>query len=412
MTNRTRLSFAAFLWLLCILPAALPAVEMTLASRQIYTGTRLPSAFVENSQLEKRNHLLQSLNRFSFRTDLREQTFRFEYELSTSLFSNTSQMWGGSWAASERVRPMKKFKTDTVFLNSSKTLVNGQIERLEMAFSFSKYDVQMGRQPISLGTSHYVSVCDVLAPFHPGYLDGSFKPGVDAIRIRTQAGLSGEIELIFVAAAKDADNSIIARFRDTYSGFDIESATGRFRQRNFASTSFEGEKRRYNIWGEMALFERLSDEPHFGGFSRRFAGSWIIGAERSSGNKWRHGMAIMHQDFGAREVSQLSEVAATLPFRQGWAFMSGSDYLVANSSREMNPLTSLNLNIIGNLKDRSSFIQPVIDISTGNESDLSIFGWLNTGKKPDNINGVLKQNSEFGSHAVGIGLIYRRYFGN
>ena len=411
--SKAAVRLALFLMpLVLFISAPATAIDMTLASRQIYTGNSFPAALTETGMFEKRQHILQSLNRFSFRADTGRQVLRFEYELSTSLFSSSSNTGSSNWATDNAISPIKKFKTGNSFLDTSRTITNGQIERLDLTFNTGRYDIQIGRQPISLGTGHYVSINDILAPFHPGYLDGSFKPGIDALRVRARTGNSGEMELIFAAMPASRDNSIIARFRDTYDGFDFESTLGRFRQRNFAAIGCEGEKKRYNLWGELALFERLDHEPCFGGFSGQIASSWLIGAERSTGHGWRHGLTMMHQDFGAREVSQISEAAATLPFRQGWAFLSGSDYLIINSRREMNPLTSLNLNLVHSLVHKSNLIQPVISISTSNESDLSLFGWFNTGQKPETNSAATRQNSEFGSFANGVGLLYRRYFGN
>ncbi len=397
---------------LSLMAPKVAAAELTIASREIYNYSRLPRAWVELGAWPDSIAQLQSLNRLSFKDDFSTCVFRAEYELN-STYKNIRQLTSdSSWATSGFTSGFKKFSTAADFLTATQTSIKGQLERFDFSFSLQRFDIQLGRQPISFGTSHFVSVIDVLTPFQPGYLDSSFKPGIDALRIRSTAGTTGEAELIFATAHDSSDNAVIGRFRNTFNGFDLELTAGKFRQRNFIASGFEGERRRYNLWGELALFERLDEEVCFGGFSQRVATSWIIGAERSTGHGWRHGIARMHQDFGSRSVGQLSAAADTLPFRQGWVHLGASDYLLFSTKREMNPLTTLNVNVIHSLIDGSNLIQPVINISTSNESDLAVFAWLNTGMQPVATLNSLQQRSEFGSFSNGLGLIYRIYFNN
>jgi len=410
-----RLVLSTFLPLLSVfcatfsLTAAEP--EVTMATRTIFNYNRFSDAFVQAGILEESQGILQSLNRISVFNRFAGFTVKAEYEIVSSHFSSNANLLS-SWAIAANNAGMKAFNTRSNLLESPQTFVSGELERLEANFSSGRTDFQLGRQPISFGTSHFISVADILAPFQPGYLDGSFKPGIDALRMRRTVGGTGEAEIILAAADDHADNAIIGRHRDTYGGFDLEICLGRFRRRNFATAAFEGERRRYNLWGELAVFDRYNDERSFGGVSQQVATAWVTGVERSTGKGWRHGLAIMHHDFGARKVYDLPAAQMTSPYQQGWAHLAASDYLFFSTRREMNPLATVNLNVLHNLKDGSNLLQPVINISTGNESDLSIFAWLNTGPRPVYAEGLLRQRSEFGSFSNGIGLVYRLYFKN
>lgn len=385
--------------------------EITMATRTIFNYNRFSDAFIQAGIFEKSQGVLQSLNRISVFNRFSDFTVKAEYEMVSSHFSSNANLLS-SWAIAANNAGMKAFNTRSNLLESSQTFISGELERLEVNFSSGRTDFQLGRQPISFGTSHFISVADILAPFQPGYLDGSFKPGIDALRIRRTAGDTGEAEIILAAADANAENTVIGRHRDTYNGFDLEICLGRFRRRNFATAAFEGERRRYNLWGELAVFDRHNNERSFGGVSRQVATAWVTGAERSTGKGWRHGLAIMHHDFGARKVDELAATQMTSPYKQGWVHLAASDYLFVNTRREMNPLATLNLNVLHNLRDGSNLFQPVMSISTGDESDLAIFAWLNTGPRPVFTKGALLQRSEFGSFSNGIGLIYRLYFKN
>jgi hypothetical protein len=76
----------------------------------------------------------------------------------------------------------------------------------------------------------------------------------------------------------------------------------------------------------------------------------------------------------------------------------------------MNPLSHLNINGMINLHDKSTLWQPVINLSTGNESDIAFYAWLKTGKNPVKTAFSMSLESEFGTFSTGAGFIYRRYF--
>ena len=386
--------------------------NLNFATRQIVSFSDYPTAWQQSGLTPDKAYSLQSLTRIIHQQ--RNDSFRLKIELElSSLYSSLEQNGNaaGGWLVAGRQSGFKAVKTDARHSCSSRWQVTSELERFEFAFTASNLDFQVGRQPVSFGTSHFVSLLDVLAPFNPGYLDSSYKPGVDALRIRKIAGQTGEMELIVAAASNSADSAIIGRYRNTFSGFDIEALAGRFWQRNFIGVGWEGERRRVNCWGEAALFQRDNDkDPQLGGFSSRMAGSWIIGFEKGVGPHWRGGIACLHQDFGARKSDDLISAYGSRPFVQGWAHLAASDYLIFNSNRELGSLSSLNINAIVSLVDNSTLWQPVWQINTSDESDIAVFAWLNSGKSPVAQVPAVKLRSEFAAFASGVGFIYRRFF--
>lgn len=407
--SRSLLKLAA---LICLMPSVCFAGNFSIATRQIFNSSHWPQVFQRLQGISAATWQLQSLNRFIFTEKKADFRLKFEAELfgthSSFGFSNRS----ANWQTDREIGGFKAIRTDSTWLKRDHDRIGTEIERFEISFSLGDFDLQLGRQPVSFGTSHYVSVMDILTPFQPGYLDSSFKPGIDALRFRTISGTTGELELILAAAENSGDNAILGRWRDTFAGFDIEIVGGRMRKRNFFSAGWEGERKQINFWGEIGLFARKSSsDQNFGGFSNKLAGSWIMGIEKDTGRDWRHGIAYFHQDFGARTSQNISKAYATLPFTQGWAFLAASDYLIVNSNKEVSPLINFNLNSMLSLVDRSILIQPVLNISLDDESDISLFGWFNSGAKPE-MNGLAQPGfpSEFGAFPTGAGFILRRYF--
>lgn len=403
-------TFAVVAMILFALANASAEEELTFATRQIVNAGSWPGALEATGLVDAESLSMQSLTRIIYQQRQRKMRFRFAAELYGGFDSMGIGGSSGNWQTARGRSGYKAFRTDGHYRQNSRQTFGSEIEQLELSFGAGSVDFQVGRQPVSFGTSHYVSVLDVLAPFQPGYLDSSYKPGIDAIRMRTVSGTTGEIELIFAGAADSSDNAVFLRWRDTFSGFDFELLGGRFRQRKMFGIGWEGERRRVNLWGEAALYQRIAADQNFGGFSGTYAFSGIFGFEKETGKKWRHGLAFMHQDLGARSADNLMAVQGTLPFVQGWAHLGGADYLIANSSREISPLINLNFNTMLNLHDHSALYQPVLNISLSDESDIAFFAWLRSGRTPCHRAGQIQLKSEFASFPAGLGLIYRRYF--
>ncbi|MDN5278179.1 MAG: hypothetical protein PWR01_2144 [Clostridiales bacterium] len=384
------------------------AMQDGAALRQIFNWQNLPHAYSEMIDGPKKSFSFQTLLRYWNNLTFSRVRLKTAFEFN-QLYSQTPIDWG--FNSSKKAADFKAFKTSAKLLSRNKSSIGFDIERFDLHFSSGKFDFQLGRQPISLGTSHFVSVLDVVAPFHPGYLDGSYKPGVDALRIRTFAGETGEMELIGIAADQIEHSALMGRYRNTFANFDIELVAGQFRKRKFLGIGWEGERRKVNIWGEAAVFQRKqSQDAHLGGFSNDLALSFIAGCEKDIGKDWRGGISYLHQDFGADKAAELVRAISSAPFTQGWMHLSGKSYFLVSANREMSPLSHLNINGMINLHDKSTLWQPVINLSTGNESDIAFYAWLKTGKNPVKTAFSMSLESEFGTFSTGAGFIYRRYF--
>ncbi len=290
------------------------------------------------------------------------------------------------------------------------TTLRTRIERVDVRFSVGSVDIKVGRQPVSLGTSHFVSVLDVVAPFAPGDMDATYKPGVDAVRIRKGIGMTGEAEFIAVGADNSDNSAMLGRLRTSLRGIDIEVIGGRFRQRGFGGIGWEGEIAEVAVWGETALFERRPDaEKKRGGWSEA-AFSGVAGVDINLPYKFKFGESVMFQDFGVRDPEDLGDVYTDAPFAEGWAFLGSAAYNVVTLNRELHPLVQADLAGIVNLIDSSTLWQPRITVSTSDESDLSFYGWFGSGKKSRMDGNTTVTRSEFGMLPDGAGFYARWFF--
>ena len=104
--------------------------------------------------------------------------------------SNSGSLGEGSIFG--KSKPLEHWDMTVNHIEEQTTSLSSRIERLDIRWNVGGFDLNIGRQPVSLGTSHFVGFLDILAPFAPGDLDATYKPGIDAIRILRGMGISSE----------------------------------------------------------------------------------------------------------------------------------------------------------------------------------------------------------------------------
>lgn len=335
-------------------------------------------------------------------------TMNLAVETSGDFASSASNLRSGGGMFSDG-QPLEHWDATVNHIDEQTTSLVTRLERLDVRWSAGRYDIDVGRQPVSLGTSHFVGVLDVLAPFAPGDLDGTYKPGIDAIRIRRGIGMAGEVELIAAGADTWEDGALLGRFRTMAGGFDFELVGGQFRRRKFGGIGWEGELWGQSFWGETALFEYRDNDRIFGG-SDDAAFSGVAGFEFDLPWDIILGTAGMYQDFGVRDPEDLTVAYRSAPFTEGWLFLASAAYGVVTLHRELHPLVQGDLAGIGNLVDGSSIWQPKITISTGNNTDLALYGWIGIGEQTGMSRYIPVTKSEFGDTPDGGGLYARWFF--
>lgn len=329
------------------------------------------------------------------------EAWSLESALEVSALANTTgasrlgaARAGGSVFA--RPAPMERVDLTAEPVSDAHKSVRLRVERLKWARRFDAFDLEIGRQPVSLGTSHFVGVLDVLDPFPPGDLDASYKPGIDAARARTSLGEDGEAEAIVAAAAPWRESAQVARLRRRFGSMDVEALGGRFRRRAFGGAGWEGDAGPFAVWGEAALFEDAGS-PKFSGVGGADA---RVAPDTTVGGGW------FWQGFGAARAGGLAAAAARAPYREGWAFLGGRQYATISARTKPHPLVSLELAGLFNLGDASSLWQPRLTLNAADEMDLSLYGWWTAGRTPRA--GAIR--SEFGSTPDGAGVYARCFF--
>ena len=337
----------------------------------------------------------------------------FALESRAGFISSNSGMLSmseGGGSILGKSRPLERWDLTEAHINEQSTSLSTRLERLDVRWNAMNFDFDIGRQPVSLGTSHFIGILDVLAPFAPGDLDATYKPGIDAVRIRRGLGMTGEAEIIAAGAKNPGDGAVLGRCRIMLKGIDFEFVGGRFRRRGFGGVGWEGEIMEAGIWGELALFERKKNAERWRGGWSKAAFSGVAGMDVNLPADFKIGGSFMFQDFGAREPEELNDIYEDAPFKEGWIFLASAAYCVFTLHRELHPLVQSDLAGIINLIDNSTLWQPRITISTGDNTDLCLYGWIGSGEKPQVSGYSVKIRSEFGMLPDGGGFYARWFF--
>lgn len=364
-------------------------------------GSPLPEGTLGMSETRLRTWLGQTWG---------DTTITGALELQTG-FSSTGtvlSLIGGT--APAQSRPFEVWDLSWSQATPSAATARARLERLDVAWRWGALDFDLGRQPVSLGTSHFVGVLDVLAPFAPGALDASYKPGIDALRVRTALGETGEAEVIVAGKDPWHRGGTLGRWRSNWAGTDVEVLGGRFRDRGFGGLGWEGQLGSAGVWGEVALFQRRPDVEQIRAGWSAAALSGVVGADVNLPLDLHGGAALMYQDFGARRPEDLSSVYMDAPYQESWAFLGSAGYGVLTLSRSLHPLVTGSLAGIVNLVDGSSLWQPRLSFSISDNADLGAYGWIGAGAGPRVEGSKVTPGSEFGMVPTGLGLYARWFF--
>ncbi len=328
---------------------------------------------------------------------------------SRGTMASSSSGLGGDGVFFAVGKPLERWDATRDHARTDTARLRTRLDALSVSFDAGPVDIIAGRQPVSFGTSRFVSVLDVVAPFAPGDLDATYKPGVDALRIRTGLGRAGEFEVVGVGARPWGGGALVGVGRSSFRGVDAIMMGGRFRHRGFGGLAWDGDMGSFGLWGEIAAFERRpAVEKWRGGWSKA-AFSGVAGVDFYLPWRVRTGMGVMYQDFGARHPGDLVSVYADAPYREGWAFLGSAGYGLVTLHRQIHPLVNADAAGLVNAVDGSTLWQPRVTVSVSDNADLAFYGWIGTGRKPNIENVMLAPRSEFGMFPDG-GGVYARWF--
>lgn len=240
------------------------------------------------------------------------------------------------------VKPNKNSDTKFILFNNP--------DRFFVSYSDDNFNIGVGRQIVSFGSSRFVNPTDVVTPFGLNTIDREVRPGVDAVRVKYFLGdynldagwLFGKDWLI--------DNSaLFIRAVGTAGGNDFYLMYQKFKDNNLFGVDFTGGLGGATVWGEYSFISSVKEgSTNYSRFTVGgqyfFVGDWSIFGE------------YHFNGIGTNEQSEYLPLRFNVSFRDANLFLVGKHYLAAFGTKKFSALTDISLGGTWNMVDNSLLI--------------------------------------------------------
>lgn len=167
----------------------------------------------------------QHINRFNFFSEWNKLQFESGFEIN-QIYQLTHLAYLAQDFSEENV-PFRIDSPDTRIIKyqdgKDSYYLFMLLDRLVLNYSFSGFDLSIGRQQISFGSAKIINPSDFLAPFAPYAINTEERSGVDAIRLRKSLGINSEIDIGVVFGENLMSDKSAYYFKSlfSYSGIEI-----------------------------------------------------------------------------------------------------------------------------------------------------------------------------------------------
>lgn len=262
--------------------------------------------------------------------------------------------------------------------------VIGRTDRLRVKIHGEKFDVVVGRQPISFGTGRFFTPLDLVNPFTPATIDTEYKPGVDAVRLDLYSGMASRLTVVTSWAGDpitEGQPVSITDFASAISGqtavgtTDLIVLTGLIRGDVVLGGGAEGALGPVSVYGDAAFTLPYGDEEPFVratiGAMHRFTDRFVLSGE------------AYLQTIGTSSPEDLLTTLQGDHFTRGELWLAGLAYAGLAATYELTPLIHLGAVTFVNLTDGSVLAAPSLTWSIADNAELAAGGFVGLGRRPE-----------------------------
>ncbi len=301
--------------------------------------------------------------------------FEFAYEIIPALASRDLYESGFSASAAD---PLSYRAYDTGMdawssSDSSDVRFLQNLDRAMLSLSPSFADIYIGRQPVAFGSARVINPTDIFTSFAFGELNGEFRAGIDAVRLRVPMGAMDELDLGLVSGRhlSPGRGAYFLRWKSLVQDNDISLMLVLFRENILAGIDLSRSFGDAGFWMEGAWtwadaaggycpgenYLRLST-----GLDYSFTASLYGYMEYHFNGPGGH----TQDDYG-RIISGAAEKTA---YSDGSVYLLGRHYIAPGFRFQVSPLLSLDAGLLYNVGDGSVLLFPRVVYSTSDNSSL------------------------------------------
>lgn len=276
-----------------------------------------------------------------------------------------------------------------VLHESERVVWRHRVDRAVATLVLGALELSAGRQPVSWATTLFLTPADPFAPFDPSEPFRTYRPGVDALRVRAFPGAFTEVDLVVRPAETPVGRTLsaLARGRTVVAGLEVAGWGGVVHD---------------DAAGGLALTLTVAGAAlRAEGVVRRAADSTVLraalGADRHfvvAGRSLYLVVEYQHDGFGAGSVDAIVPVVLSPAARRGELQVVGRDVAALQASYRVHALAGVDLLGLVNLRDWSALLAPAL--SYGASAELTLRGGAFVGLGTGAI-GPGTPGSEFGA---------------
>lgn len=351
------------------------------------TRGRLQWDLTDNLSLEA--HHVVTAGTPQYQTQLQMDLAEMGVELEDAMASNL--MTGVGLQAPEAVDLSWRMEDSDLFLQ-------GRTDRFFLQTSFGNNTLRVGRQAISFGHGMVFNPMDLVQPFSIATIDNEYKAGIDAVRLDSYFGMTGQVTgVVAYAGSWDRDGlTAVLNAQGTVGLTDISIFVGSVRSDMVLGTGLVSSIGAVGLHSDVTLTLPDTQEDPFvrlttGALWRPFGSSSIT-------------MEYYYQSLGASNASNYLNFVSSERYARGELWVMGQHYATIGWGQELTALSMLNAAVIANLLDASMMLSPSFSVSVSDNVQMVAGGYVGLGERPKATStteilldpSALQLNSEFG----------------
>ncbi len=255
------------------------------------------------------------------------------------------------------------FNLNKVWKNKNSYSFYSEIDRINLLITKDDFEIQIGRQRINLGMNLVWTPNDIFNS--SSYLNFSYfeKPGSDAVRAQYFFGYASSLEFVYkLDAEKEMSAAAVLRLNNW--DYDFQFFSGVMKKDYVAGLGFAGEIADAGFYGEATYF--IDKE--------KFADTNGVFVAALSANYTFENSLFIHGEFlynSAGATENINWNGGLFNGKYNAKNLSPSRFSIfAEVSYSVTPLIKIDVSTIFNPLDYSYFLNPYIDFSLSDNTDL------------------------------------------
>jgi hypothetical protein len=342
---------------------------------------------------------VEALSRLRLRLDIKQSenaSFELAYELLPRLREN-----GPRGDSPTLPRPgllaYRAVDLDQTIYPSSETsgsdfALMQNLDRAFLALSTERFDITIGRQPVSFGSARVINPSDIISPFTYDTIAKEELVGSDSIRVKTPLAEMGEFDLgvVFGDDFEPDKSAAFLRLRSYFLMTDFSFMSMAFRENILLSIDLARSIRDAGVWLEASqtFAGGISDYTPEENYFRLSAGS-----DYSFTDKLYSYIEYHYSGAGSGNPGDYFNAVSETAFTDGAVYLLGRHYIAPGFSYEITPLFILNAQALINMEDGSILFSPGIEYSLAQDAFFQLRAFIGLGEESSDIS---DPESEFG----------------